>query len=409
MAIRNIILCGDVGVGKSSIINSIAGREVARTSNDAPGSTPRTMCYTLTFDPSTRIRLWETPGLGEGEGGTIGHEQASKVLKDLLEILHVSDRVDLLLLCMPGGRTIKRRHENYKAICENVRGKLPVALVITNLERENDMHQWWMRNGKKLEQQGLVFDAHACVTTLSDGSNDRHINDSHNRLRRLVLHHISVVSPKDARRYRNTVRRSNAAPRLTYLIPVFIDSFISIIGPIGSGKSSFVSRVTGLSEAYAGVGHGLNPSTSIGAFTYTDEGTGKSVVLLDVPGFGHPSLSNSTIVTTIMKWLGETYKGRIPLGGILYLHPITNPDMAILPREILNSFNPLGRKCGGSIMSKLSFVTTMWDTVSRLDGEATLVELQRVWRPMLGLGKTILCYENTHESAREVVQGCFPS
>jgi hypothetical protein len=37
---------------------------------------------------------------------------------------------------------------------------------VTHLEREADMEDWWQRNGKTLDRNGIHSAGHACITTL---------------------------------------------------------------------------------------------------------------------------------------------------------------------------------------------------------------------------------------------------
>jgi hypothetical protein len=56
----------------------------------------------------------------------------------------------------------------YKTFCKTTRRfAAPVVIAVTCLERmQPAMDTWWVQNGRRLEQQGLVFDGHVCVTCL---------------------------------------------------------------------------------------------------------------------------------------------------------------------------------------------------------------------------------------------------
>lgn len=51
----------------------------------------------------------------------------------------------------------------YEVLCRSL---VPIALVITHLEREADMEKWWQRNVESLEKYGIEAVDHACVTRL---------------------------------------------------------------------------------------------------------------------------------------------------------------------------------------------------------------------------------------------------
>jgi len=195
MGVRNIVLIGETGVGKSSIVNSIVGRDVAKPSNDAENLMARcTMCYSLTFNSSTHIKVWETPGLEQGETKPVAVDPALKNIQELLEHLRTSEGVHLLILCTTAGRARNNLRRAYNAIYkEDCRKKVPIALVITKLENQYpDMHTWWTVNGSNLSQTyDLSFHAHACVTTVPH----KYFATSTKTLRELVLHDMSAMAP----------------------------------------------------------------------------------------------------------------------------------------------------------------------------------------------------------------------
>ncbi|KAL4062058.1 P-loop containing nucleoside triphosphate hydrolase protein [Scleroderma yunnanense] len=431
MSARNVILIGEAGTGKSSIINSIVGRDVAEQSNDAKNPTPRhTMCYSLTFSPYTQVKVWETPGLGQAQ--TMGSDSALEKIQDLLRVLRTSEGVHLLILCMKAGRATKSLYATYKAIYETIcRKEVPIALVITQLEREDVMHDWWVRNSTPLQEQELVFNAHACVTTLKNSG--RHIATSTSRLRKLVLHEISVgcsshdaICPvsyflhgSESRTWyesSKTVGDGSLECAMdvkisTWSAPIRLlpnsskrthdEGLIMVIGPTGSGKSTFISRLSGADVAIAGV---LQSCTScVQVFSHINESNGKPVVLLDAPGFKQSLSSDEGIVNAITTWMKRLYKGKTPLLAILYLHPITN-DRTNAP-FILRILSEFSRRCGGNIMSRVSFVTTMWDDVDDVENAKNVeAKLKQAWYPILKLGAIMVRHDNTHESAKKIVQ-----
>lgn len=85
----DLLVCGATGVGKSSTLNALFGREVARSAGGAASCTQEIAPYEL----SGCLRLWDTPGFGDGTA------QDARFAKAVDEIL--SQTCDL------GGRRVR--------------------------------------------------------------------------------------------------------------------------------------------------------------------------------------------------------------------------------------------------------------------------------------------------------------
>lgn len=174
----NVIIFGETGAGKSSLINLVTKKHTAPTSCDATGCTTTTNMYDVSMQNNfLKVKLFDTPGLDEGSEGAVPDKEAQQVLKKLLRSLR--DDVHLLMYCVRGVRARRALYRNYNFIRSQVKERVPIVLIVTCLEdQEPDMEDWWKNNGQFISDFGMTFAGHACVTTVTIDE------DAGNRLKR---------------------------------------------------------------------------------------------------------------------------------------------------------------------------------------------------------------------------------
>ncbi|KDQ59831.1 hypothetical protein JAAARDRAFT_175394 [Jaapia argillacea MUCL 33604] len=158
----NIIVFGESGAGKSSVINMVAGRDVASTSSNATGCTFRTEKYSIST-PHLTLNLFDTAGLNEGSEGTV---QSADAIKNLYKLVRsMEDGVNLLVYVVKGPRIKESTSNNYRmfyeAFCQK---KVPIVLVITGLENESNPDEWWRKNYVTFRKYKMEFAGQACIT-----------------------------------------------------------------------------------------------------------------------------------------------------------------------------------------------------------------------------------------------------
>ena len=165
----NVILFGETAVGKSSLVNLIAGHEVAETSRDANVGTLSYRPYSFQVY-GVSYTIWDTRGFSEADT-VMGAEEYLTAVKQaftLIRELETSGGVDLLVLCHREGRITTTTRNNYRlfyeVFCET---KVPIAIVVTFLERHTRMEDWWDQNAEIFEKHEMPAATHACVTALS--------------------------------------------------------------------------------------------------------------------------------------------------------------------------------------------------------------------------------------------------
>ncbi|KAI5990428.1 hypothetical protein EDD15DRAFT_2280146 [Pisolithus albus] len=358
---RTVVVVGATGVGKSSVINAIAGEKRAQISSDTDMCTRECKAFLVELKPGVITELWDTVGWDESRIEIVtGHVQRL-----------VSTRgIDLLLFCVRAGDKAKSHVERFKRDIQPICGKeTPVALVVTGLEDESDMDAWWTNNKDASVFHELIVDAHACVTTVARSANPLHQQQVRRSLRRLreLIHRPNLSS----------ISFYELTPRCTVIF---------LLGCTGCGKSLFVSTLTGIPEDEAGVGHALQSRTRrFKAFQFSNGNksfnSDTPVVLVDTPGFNNsdPKLTDERICKSISVWLHEMYKRDITLAGILYLHHATGAP-------VTEHFRPFVEAHGKSVYSRDETNTSQPEDLDQLVRE----------------GAKRFVYENTPESAREL-------
>ncbi|CAA7262630.1 unnamed protein product [Cyclocybe aegerita] len=160
----NVVLFGESGAGKSSILNMLLGTNVAAVSGGATGCTFESTGYDISID-GTSFRVHDTVGLEDGEHGRIPTSKAIVQLYSLLRRLEGG--ISLLIFCMRAPRVKESAKHNwilfYDIICQC---RVPISIVVTGLEQERDMDGWWKGNEKTFRQYGMHSHGHACITAI---------------------------------------------------------------------------------------------------------------------------------------------------------------------------------------------------------------------------------------------------
>ncbi|KAG1720687.1 uncharacterized protein EDB91DRAFT_1088738 [Suillus paluster] len=163
-ATKNVVIFGQSGVGKSSIINLLAGKKVAKTSADRKRCTLEYEGYDVTIE-NEPYRIYDTAGVDSDLMDPSGFLDAVTNAHKLMRELKEKGGPHLLLYCMKAGRIQGAFATNYRLFYEFLfEKKVPVALVITHLEREDPMDQWYTRNKTLLDHHAVKWIDQACIT-----------------------------------------------------------------------------------------------------------------------------------------------------------------------------------------------------------------------------------------------------
>ncbi|KAG8942195.1 hypothetical protein FRC03_003536 [Tulasnella sp. 419] len=175
------------------------------------------------------------------------------------------------------------------------------------------------------------------------------------------------------------------------------DIYIAVMGPTGSGKTTFINTTTGSRLA---VGHRLRSETknvALERFNYR----GHRINLLDTPGFDDSHVSDTDILKRIASWLEYAHREGKLLNGLLYLHRITDIRVGGMNGRNMRLFHKL---CGKDAMNNVILCTTMWDKEDVATAELREEELlSEFWHSMVEEGATWARHDGTRESTFNIL------
>ncbi|TDL24524.1 hypothetical protein BD410DRAFT_838048 [Rickenella mellea] len=197
---RNVIIFGETGAGKSSLINLLSGQDLAKVSSAAAGCTFATDAYDFELGGEP-FRLFDTVGLNEGDNGTVSAKDAIVNLYKL--ICSLDDGVALLIFCFRAPRikdaTVNNYQMFYSEFCQK---QVPIIIAVMGLEDEENMEAWWTKNNGAFSAHHMTFNGHVCGTG-KKGKRDMYLteyNETKAQLTSLVIKESMQTPWKKERR-----------------------------------------------------------------------------------------------------------------------------------------------------------------------------------------------------------------
>ncbi|KAK3689953.1 hypothetical protein B0T22DRAFT_182719 [Podospora appendiculata] len=180
------------------------------------------------------------------------------------------------------------------------------------------------------------------------------------------------------------------------------DVFIPVIGLTGSGKSRFISLCIG--EEYDENDDSDAPLPGATGFkVHSFEHCGRTVHLIDTPGFDQPGREDHEVLQECVYWLSKSFEAGIKVTGMVYTYPI---DLMRLPGSARRALQMFKAMCGIQNAPSTVMATTMWDKVERDVGEErvdTLAEEQDFWGDFYDAGSHILPVLSDQRSALKII------
>ncbi|KDR80546.1 hypothetical protein GALMADRAFT_222142 [Galerina marginata CBS 339.88] len=184
-----------------------------------------------------------------------------------------------------------------------------------------------------------------------------------------------------------------------------ISSSRLILGPTGAGKSTFIN--TALNKEELEVGHNLTSCTTklqpviidpIPGFPHLK---GYRLVLVDTPGFNDTFTEDVHVLENIATWLAESYRKKMVVVGVLYLHDISLKRFTGTARRNLGIFS---RICGNAALNKVIFATTNCGIVPAEADERHEAEMRSThWKTMLDMGAEVHRFSGNSTSAWDII------
>lgn len=149
----NILLIGSSGIGKSTFINSLSGRDVAKTGVFAPVSTEITG-YSIEH---TQTTIYDSPGIELDEKKRdLYKKQAIHFIKERLK-LNFAKQIHVILFCIRPPRLQEPELDYLKSISECYASlNVHIPIVIVNLRpyeaMDEQMQEFYQNTQKKFEQ-----------------------------------------------------------------------------------------------------------------------------------------------------------------------------------------------------------------------------------------------------------------
>ncbi|KAK0711820.1 P-loop containing nucleoside triphosphate hydrolase protein [Lasiosphaeris hirsuta] len=136
------------------------------------------------------------------------------------------------------------------------------------------------------------------------------------------------------------------------------EATLLLIGPTGSGKSSFVQRVARLSDSDIEIGNGNN-SCTLRCKVYKVTHNGTKFAIIDTPGLEDVAAAAANL-RTLQEIAAQLKAQDTNVTGAIYFHRITDKRFTGTSRFNFDIFKAI---CGEEFYPRMVCVTTMWNNI----------------------------------------------
>ncbi|KAL8738936.1 MAG: hypothetical protein Q9181_000348 [Wetmoreana brouardii] len=175
---------------------------------------------------------------------------------------------------------------------------------------------------------------------------------------------------------------------------------IAVLGVTGSGKTTFISKASGRTDL--NIGYGIESCTKdLSVINCTI--AGRTVSLIDTPGFDDTDRTDVDVLRDISRFLHETYEEGTLLSGIILLQPVSGNKIQGNENRRLRLFKKI---CGPQAYSHVIIGTTMWSELSSSTDGRSRIESRKesYWDDMIAGGAKVEDHDNTQVKAIEIIK-----
>jgi small GTP-binding protein len=183
-SVNRILVIGQTGAGKSSLVNLLAGKKVANVCDGANGCTFKFETYQCDYNGEL-FELIDTVGLNEGSKGTVKPKDAMKML---IKFIKGNKRgFSCILFVMPKGRITESFEKNHMLFCRTLLdGKTPAILFLSHCESDDPMNTWITKEENKTALASYGFSDVVCGTAQEGGRFAEMVEPLRNETRRCL-------------------------------------------------------------------------------------------------------------------------------------------------------------------------------------------------------------------------------
>ncbi|KAF8147717.1 P-loop containing nucleoside triphosphate hydrolase protein [Crassisporium funariophilum] len=172
------------------------------------------------------------------------------------------------------------------------------------------------------------------------------------------------------------------------------DIVILVSGLTGAGKSTFINSLLG-EEGRMLVGHQLTSCTTQIEYAIIDpipnhpSFESHRVVVVDTPGFNDEYKDDRAVLRKIAEWLESACRDGITLGGVIYLHDISQTRFSAMAGNDLGMLRKSFAQSDAA-RQRIVLATTKWSKISLDEGEAREKELKGTyWKTLIDGGSGV--------------------